>query len=82
MKASLPASAGGERRRCPGSHGVRRQAGTDGIRKYIGSGILPADSPVTVNGGWICNRAAHKSVYVFWKGKKNPCSTQGRFMMP
>ncbi len=39
------------------------QAGADGIRDYIDSHIPPPHSPVTVNGGWVYNLAAHKCVY-------------------
>ena len=53
------------------------QAGADGIRKYIDTGIPPANSPVTVSGGWIYNRAAHKSVYVPGKGKNKPLFDTG-----
>ena len=48
------------------------QAGADGIRAYIDSGIPPPNSPVTVNGGWMYNRAAHKGVYVHGKGFNKP----------
>ena len=44
------------------------QAGADGIRAYIDAGIPPANSPVTLSGGWIYNRVAKKGVPV--KGKK------------
>ena len=37
------------------------QAGADGIRAYIDSHIPPPNSPATVNGGWIWNRAAKKA---------------------
>ena len=53
------------------------QAGADGIRKYIDSSIPPPNSPVTVNGGWIYNRAAHKSVYVPGKGFNKPLFDTG-----
>ena len=53
------------------------QAGADGIRKYIDSGIPPANSPVTVSGGWIYNRVAHKSIYVPGKGKNKPLFDTG-----
>ena len=53
------------------------QAGANGIRKYIDTGIPPANSPVTVSGGWIYNRAAHKSVYVPGKGKNKPLFDTG-----
>ncbi len=53
------------------------QAGADGIRTYIDSSIPPPNSPVTVNGGWIYNRAAHKSVYVPGKGFNKPLFDTG-----
>ncbi len=53
------------------------QAGADGIRAYIDSNIPPPNSPVTVNGGWIYNRAARKSVYVPGKGKNKPLFDTG-----
>ena len=53
------------------------QAGADGIRAYIDAGIPPPNSPVTVNGGWIRNRAAGKSVYIPGKGKNKPLYDTG-----
>ena len=53
------------------------QAGADGIRAYIDSHIPPPNSPVTVNGGWIRNRAAGKSVYIPGKGKNKPLYDTG-----
>ena len=53
------------------------QAGADGIRAYIDSGIPPANSPVTVSGGWIYNRAAKKAVYVPGKGINKPLFDTG-----
>ena len=53
------------------------QAGADGIREYIDAGISPANSPVTVSGGWIYNRAAKKSVYVSGKGFNKPLFDTG-----
>ena len=53
------------------------KAGAEGIRKYIDSNIPPPNSPVTVNGGWIYNRAAHKSVYVPGKGFNKPLFDTG-----
>ncbi len=47
------------------------------IRKHIDSNIPPPNSPVTVNGGWIYNRAAHKSVYVPGKGFNKPLFDTG-----
>lgn len=44
------------------------QAGADGIRAYIDSGIGPANAPVTISGGWIWNRVAKKGVLVTGKG--------------
>ena len=53
------------------------QAGADGIRAYIDSGIPPANSPVTVSGGWICNRAARRGVYISGKGFNKPLFDTG-----
>ena len=53
------------------------QAGANGIRAYIDSNIPPPNSPVTVNGGWMYNRAAHKSVYVPGKGFNKPLFDTG-----
>ena len=53
------------------------QAGADGIRAYIDSHIPPPNSPVTVNGGWIWNRKAHKGVYVSGKGFDKPLFDTG-----
>ena len=53
------------------------QAGADGIRKTIDSGIPPANSPVTVHGGWIYNRKARKAVYVPGKGNRKPLFDTG-----
>ena len=53
------------------------QAGADGIRAYIDSHISPPNSPATVNGGWIWNRAAKKAVYVKGKGFNKPLFDTG-----
>ena len=53
------------------------QAGAEGIRKYIDSNIPPPNSPVTVSGGWIYNRAARKCVYVPGKGFNKPLFDTG-----
>ena len=53
------------------------QAGADGIRAYIDSHIPPPNSPTTVNGGWIWNRAAKKAVYVKGKSFNKPLFDTG-----
>ena len=53
------------------------QAGADGIRAYIDAGIPPPNSPATVSGGWIYNRAAKKGVYVSGKGFNKPLFDTG-----
>jgi len=53
------------------------QAGADGIRETIDSGISPLNSEVTVNGGWIYNKVAKKSVYVSGKGFNKPLFDTG-----
>ena len=53
------------------------RAGADGIRKYIDSHIPPPNSPLTVEGGWMWNRAAKKAVYVEGKGFNKPLFDTG-----
>ena len=53
------------------------RADADGIRAYIDSHIPPPNSPATVNGGWIYNRAAKKAVYVKGKGFDKPLFNTG-----
>ena len=53
------------------------QAGADGIRACIDSHIPPPNSPATVSGGWIWNRAARKAVYVKGKGFNKPLFDTG-----
>ena len=52
-------------------------AGVQGIRDYIDSGIKPGNSPVTISGGWIYNRVAHKGVAVGGKGFDKPMYETG-----
>ena len=53
------------------------QAGADGIRAYIDSGIQPGNSPVTVSGGWVYNRVAKTGVPVRGKGLDKPLYETG-----
>ena len=53
------------------------QAGADGIKEYIDSGIPPPNSAVTLSGGWIYNRVAKKGVYVSGKGGGPPLVRTG-----
>ncbi len=48
------------------------QAGVDGIRDYIDSGIKPGNAPLTISGGWICNFVSGKPVLVPGKGFDKP----------
>ena len=48
------------------------QTGVRGIRDYIDAGIKPGNAPVTVSGGWVYNRVAHKGVSVSGKGFDKP----------
>ena len=48
------------------------QRGADGIREFIDAGIPPANSPVTLSGGWIYNRVAKKGVLVSGKSGDTP----------
>ncbi len=53
------------------------QAGADGIRAYIDSGVDPPNSPKTVSGGWIWNRVAGKPALVSGKGFDKPLYATG-----
>ena len=53
------------------------EAGVQGIRSYIDSGISPPNAPVTVSGGWIYNRVAKKGVHVSGKGFNKPLYETG-----
>ena len=53
------------------------QAGADAIRSEIDAGLSPPNSPVTVSGGWLYNRAAGKVVYVPGKGFNRPLFNTG-----
>ena len=75
MKDAVTAAWEGEDPR-PAMEAAGR-AGADGIRAYIDSHIPPPNSPVTVNGGWMYNRAAHKGVYVSGKGFNKPLFDTG-----
>jgi len=52
-------------------------AGADGIRAYIDSHIPPLNAPVTLEGGWLYNRAAKKAVHVEGKGFDKPLYDTG-----
>ena len=75
MKDAVQAAWNGEDPR-PSMEAAGR-AGAGGIRAYINSHIPPPNSPVTVNGGWMYNRAAHKGVYVSGKGFNKPLFDTG-----
>ena len=75
MKDAVQAAWNGEDPR-PSMEAAGR-AGAGGIRAYIDSHIPPPNSPVTVNGGWMYNRAAHKGVYVSGKGFNKPLFDTG-----
>ena len=75
MKDAVTAAWEGEDPR-PAMEAAGR-AGAGGIRAYIDSHIPPPNSPVTVNGGWMYNRAAHKGIYVSGKGFNKPLFDTG-----
>ena len=75
MKDAVTAAWEGEDPR-PAMEAAGR-AGADGIRAYIDSHIPPPNSPLTVNGGWMYNRAAHKGIYVSGKGFNKPLFDTG-----
>ncbi len=53
------------------------EAGVKAIRGYIDGGISPGNSPVTISGGWIYNRAAKEGVLVSGKGFDKPMYATG-----
>ena len=53
------------------------QAGADGIRAYIDSGISPPNSPMTVSGGWMRNRVSGRPVHIAGKGFNKPLYDTG-----
>ena len=53
------------------------EAGVQGIRDYIDTGIEPGNAKVTISGGWIYNRAAKKGVKVPGKGFDKPMYDTG-----
>ena len=75
MKDAVTAAWEGEDPR-PAMEAAGR-AGAGGIRAYIDSHIPPPNSPLTVNGGWVYNRVARKSVYVPGKGFNKPLFDTG-----
>ena len=54
------------------------QAGADAIRAEIDAGLSPPNSPVTVSGGWLYNRAVRKGVFVPGKGFNKPLYDTGK----
>ena len=53
------------------------QAGVEGIRAYIDSGIQPGNAPLTISGGWIRNFSSGKPVLVPGKGFNKPMYDTG-----
>ena len=53
------------------------QAGVQGIRDYIDSGIKPGNAPLTISGGWIRNFTSGKPVQVAGKGFDKPMYDTG-----
>ncbi len=53
------------------------KAGVDAIHTYIDAGVPPPNSPVTVSGGWVYNRAAKTGVPVKGKGFNKPLYDTG-----
>ena len=53
------------------------QAGVDAIHAYMDAGVPPPNSPITLSGGWIYNRVAHKGVYVEGKSGDKPMIDTG-----
>ena len=53
------------------------QAGVDAIHAYIDAGVPPPNAPITVSGGWMWNRVAHKPFHVSGKGTNRPLYDTG-----
>ena len=77
MKAGTEAALRGDLPAARASLEAAGRAGADGIRAYIDSHIPPPNSPATVRGGWIWNRAANKPVLVPGKGFDKPLYDTG-----
>ena len=77
MEAGAEAALRGDLPAARASLEAAGQAGADGIRAYIDSHIPPPNSPATVRGGWIWNRAANKPVLVPGKGCDKPLYDTG-----
>ena len=56
------------------------EAGTRAIRRYILSGKLSANAPITVHGGWMRNRVSHKPVHIPGKGFNQPLVETGELL--
>lgn len=64
----------------PGTQAGLEEAGkrgADGIRNYIDAGISPPNSPVTIKGGWIFDRAAKKLILATGKNGSTPMKDTG-----
>ena len=72
MKAACEAAFEGDQDGVITGMEAAGQRGADGIREYIDAGIDPPNSPVTLSGGWIWNRAAKKGVLVSGKNGSTP----------
>ena len=77
MESSMEAALRGDLPAARASLEAAGQAGADGIRAYIDAHIPPPNSPSTVHGGWIWNRAAKKPVHVSGKGFDKPLYDTG-----
>ncbi len=77
MRAAVAASHAGDADGAKAGLEQAGQAGAEGIRAYIDSGIQPGNSPVTIHGGWIYNRVAKTGVPVRGKGFDKPMYDTG-----
>jgi len=77
LLAACKAAAQGDSEGIASGFAQAGQAGADGIRAYIDASISPANSPVTVSGGWVYNRVAKVSVPVGGKGFNLPLVETG-----
>ena len=77
LVSACEAAAGGDPSGVTAGFEQAGQAGVDGIRACIDSGIQPGNAPLTISGGWIRNFSSGKPVHVPGKGFDKPMYDTG-----
>ena len=77
LLSACEAAASGDSDGVTAGFGEAGQAGVDGIRAYIDSGISPGNAPLTISGGWIRNFSSGKPVNIPGKGFDKPMYNTG-----